>query len=50
VDPVPDPLPLVAPGIEPGSLDLQPGTLTTRSQMRSKCMRNESEVVASVFN
>jgi hypothetical protein len=26
---------LVAPGIEPGPLDLQPGTLTTRPQRRS---------------
>jgi hypothetical protein len=36
VDPVPDPLllrkNLVAPGIEPGPLDLQAGTLTTRPQ------------------
>jgi hypothetical protein len=38
VDPVPDPLllrNLVAPGIEHGLLDLQPGTLTTRPQRRS---------------
>jgi hypothetical protein len=26
---------VVAPGIEPGLLDLQPGTLATRSQRRS---------------
>jgi hypothetical protein len=40
VYPVPDPLflrqNLVAPGIEPGPLDLYPGTLTTRPQRR--CM------------
>jgi hypothetical protein len=38
VDPVPNPLPLrkvVASGIEPGPLDLYPGTLTTRPQRRS---------------
>jgi hypothetical protein len=39
VDPVPDPLllrkNLVAPGIEPGPLNLWPGTLTTRPQRRS---------------
>jgi hypothetical protein len=38
VDPVPDPVLLRksgSAGIEPGPLDLQPGTLTTRSQRRS---------------
>jgi hypothetical protein len=36
VNPVLDPLPqnLVAPGIEPGPLDLYPGTLDIRPQMR----------------
>jgi hypothetical protein len=29
---------LVAPGIEPGPLDLQPGTLTTRPQTRSQLL------------
>jgi hypothetical protein len=37
VDPVPDPLLffLVVSGIEPGPSDLQPRTLTTRTQRRS---------------
>jgi hypothetical protein len=34
VDPFPNPLLIVAPGIKPGPLDLQPRTLTTRPQRR----------------
>jgi hypothetical protein len=33
---------LIASGIEPGPLDLQPGTLTTRPQRRSTWLINQS--------
>jgi hypothetical protein len=47
VDRVPDPLLffLVVPGIEPGSPDLQPRTLITRPQRRSRNAPNESKAL-----